>query len=77
VKLFGISQANCELSHKPNNFIDGEIFEHWVIEIFVPDLTSQPEKTGDEGPTVLILDGCKAHHGNAFWDLCISSPLTY
>jgi hypothetical protein len=65
LKLFGISQANCERLHQPNGLIDREIFEHWVTEIFIAEVTRGREKTAHESPAVLILDGCPEHDGHA------------
>jgi hypothetical protein len=75
LKLFGILQANCEILYPPNSFVGREIFEHWGMEMFVPEVTTRRRKTRYESLAVLILDGCMGNDGDAFWDLCMEHSI--
>jgi hypothetical protein len=69
--LCGVSDRNCHICHQAHGFIDRELFEDWFGEIFIPEIEQRRKATHYSGPSVLILDGCSAHDGDFFLDLCI------
>jgi hypothetical protein len=77
LKLFGISEANLKIVDQRHGFVDREIFQEWVVEMFLPEVRRRREETGSEGPAVLILDGCTAHDGDVFWDLCMENGIVH
>jgi hypothetical protein len=69
--LFGVSDCNCHICHQQNGFIDRELFEWWLGQIFVPEIERRRVRTPYDGPALLLLDGCSADDGNFFLDLCL------
>jgi hypothetical protein len=69
--LFGVSDRNCHGCHQSNGFIDRKLFEWWSAEIFIPEIGQRRGKYHYHGPALLILDGCTAHNGNFFLDMCL------
>jgi hypothetical protein len=76
LKLFGISQANCDILHQTNGLIGHEIFEHWVMEMFVSEMTKQREKTRYECPHCWFLRDVGCMMGTRSEIYALKTPLS-
>jgi hypothetical protein len=71
--LYGGSDRICHICHHPKGFVDREVFEWWLGQIFVPAI----EQRGNSSlrSRLLIFDGCGAHEGDFSLDLCMEHDI--
>ena len=80
----GYSLENFTVYSTKTSFINGEVFERWLVEIFIPYVEEKRETLRRQlGPfddrAVLILDGCASHKNEACMRLLAekTSPLYF
>jgi hypothetical protein len=71
----GYSREKVEIYTQKKGFIDQVIFEDWAKDVFAPEVRARRARYGYDGPTILILDNCSAHHGQLFERLCIEENI--
>jgi hypothetical protein len=71
----GLTPRKIAVMHQPKGFIDQDIFLFWARNHLVPDFQRRREELQYDGPAVLILDGCTAHAGAEFEQLCTDNKI--
>jgi transposase len=66
----GLTAEKLTIYSQSHSFINGNIFQDWFLNTFCPELERRRETYNYYGPACLILDGCTAHHGPNFTELC-------
>lgn len=51
-------------------YINSEIFNEWIDNIFIPEVQERRKKFNYDGPAVLILDGCSSHYTEELFNAC-------
>jgi hypothetical protein len=73
--LLGVLDRNWHICHRPNRFIDRALFERWFVNIFLKEIAERRPESHYDGPAMLIIDGCTAHDGDFFLDLCMEQNI--
>jgi hypothetical protein len=60
-RLTGLTAEKVMLRSQPKGYVDIQIFEAWMTDIFLPELLQRRASTGYGGAAVLILDNCTSH----------------
>jgi hypothetical protein len=66
----GLTAEKLAIYSQSHSFINGNIFQDWFMNTFCTELQRRREMYEYWGPAFLILDGCTAHHGPNFEQLC-------
>jgi hypothetical protein len=53
----GFPPDRCCLVRRENEFVTFQLFEDWLENVLIPDVTTQRQRLGWEGSVFLILDG--------------------
>ena len=77
----GYDTNALKLYHTKNSFITGEVFGHWLNDVFIPYVEEKREvlrrQRGDFNErAVLIMDGCTSHKLEQFQNLLESKNIT-
>lgn len=62
--------TKVKVKYQETGYINSEVFDDWVEQIFIPDVNERRRTYNYSGPAVLILDGCPSHFTKKFFDLC-------
>jgi hypothetical protein len=66
----GYTPDKVRLAHQENAFINTELFNAWVLAVFLPWVDRRRAELKYEGWAVLILDGCSCHFSDLTADEC-------
>ena len=61
LRTLGYTNANLTLAHSSTGYVNAKIFQRWISDIYIPHLRGKRSRTGYDGPSVLIMDGCSSH----------------
>ena len=58
------------LGHSPKGYINIDLFEQWMLQVFEPSVQEIRAHWGYSGPGLIIADGCTAHKTPIFEEVC-------
>ena len=61
------------LEYSESGYINGQLFDHWIEDVFVPYIKEKRLKYKYDGPALLLLDGCSSHYTKKFFQACIEN----
>jgi hypothetical protein len=76
LRLFGINDENCLIRFQESAFIDRELFDLWMEDVFVPEVRKKRESLHYAGPCLLLLDNCTAHDSDYCYDIALDENIS-
>lgn len=58
------------IEYSESGYINGQLFDHWIENVFVPYIKEKRLKYKYDGPALLLLDGCSSHYTKKFFQAC-------
>jgi hypothetical protein len=68
----GYTPDKLSLAHQENEFINTELFDSWVFDVFLPRVDSRRAELSCPGWAVVLLDGCSCHSSDQKMEECAS-----
>jgi hypothetical protein len=71
--LRGSPPERVEIYTQKQIYVGVDVFQVSAKDIFVPEIKGRRTMFNSNGPAMLILDSCSAHHGDEFHRLSVES----